>query len=103
MRLLITLLSLTLLGCVSQSSQGLQESKVLFKEGHYQAALPKLTALAQKGDPRAQYALAYMYYNGQGVYADETIATLWMKRAAEQGYKPAKQALELLQAKPRLS
>jgi TPR repeat protein len=44
-----------------------------------------LSALAEKGDPRAQTDLGLMYARGIGVTKDYAIAMRWFQRAAEQG------------------
>src|SRR5206468_3724764 len=50
-------------------------------------------ARAEKGDAGAQYALAYMYYQGRGVPQDYHEAVRWARMAAEQGNAKAQFAL----------
>ncbi|RFA31503.1 hypothetical protein CAI21_02180 [Alkalilimnicola ehrlichii] len=57
-----------------------------------------MRAEAQEGNPDAQYALGYMYFNGQGVEPDLDEAMEWIRRAAEQGHRPALEALTQLAA-----
>ncbi|MES5514929.1 sel1 repeat family protein, partial [Acinetobacter baumannii] len=52
------------------------------------------TKVAEKGIPAAQNNLAYMYAN---VYSDYENAKFWFKKAADNGYEPAKEALEQFQ------
>ena len=56
---------------------------------------------AQKGDPRAQYQLAIGYRDGLGTSIDIVKASNWFKRAAEQAYSPAKDALKKLEDEAR--
>ncbi|HFG4493967.1 TPA: tetratricopeptide repeat protein, partial [Acinetobacter baumannii] len=57
-------------------------------------ALELYTKVAEKGIPAAQNNLAYMYAN---VYSDYENAKFWFKKAADNGYEPAKEALEQFQ------
>lgn len=57
-------------------------------------ALELYTKVAKKGVPKAQNNLAYMYAN---VYLDYEKAKFWFQKAADNGYVPAKEALEQLQ------
>lgn len=58
--------------------------------------LDQLQQAAQAGDPDAQYALGYMYYNGKNVAQNTQVALDWIKRAAVQGQEQAVKALALL-------
>ncbi len=49
--------------------------------------------MAKKGDPQAQYKLAYMYENGQGTEKDLNKATGWYKKAAKKRFPAAKMRL----------
>ena len=57
-----------------------------FNNGDYATALEEWTPLAEQGYPKAQFNLAYMYKNGQGVLQDYQTAAKWYTLAAEQGY-----------------
>ncbi len=48
---------------------------------------------ANRGDARAQYALAKLYYNGEGVTKDLTKAVEWYQKAADQGDAKAQLSL----------
>jgi TPR repeat protein len=50
---------------------------------------------AEQGDAKAQYDLALMYVNSQGVAADEVEADKWFHKAADQGHVPAEYAVGL--------
>jgi TPR repeat protein len=56
---------------------------------------------ARRGDADAQYSLAGMYKNGQGVAADRDQAIAWYRKAAAQKHARAKSALSLMQANQR--
>ena len=59
--------------------------------------LPKdfksLKALAEKGDARAQFHLAIMFYDGEGVEQSLKEAAKWYRKAAEQGHADAQVCL----------
>jgi len=50
-------------------------------------------ARAEKGDAKAQFDLAFMYYAGKGVPQDYTAAFDWSRKSADQGYAKAQDAL----------
>ncbi len=64
--------------------------------------LPKdfksLKALAGRGDARAQFHLAIMFYDGEGVEQSLKEAAKWTRKAAEQRYAQAQYVLGLLYA-----
>jgi hypothetical protein len=57
--------------------------------GNYQIALHIWRPLAEKAYVRAQFGLATLYYEGQGVAQDFVESAHWFSLAAEQGYAPA--------------
>ncbi|MBL8773197.1 MAG: sel1 repeat family protein [Phenylobacterium sp.] len=60
------------------------------------AALPRLTALAERGDAQAQMHLASLYETGgPGVPKDKAAARSWMRRAADGGDRLAMHNLAL--------
>lgn len=52
---------------------------------------------AEGGDAQAPYRLGVRYYKGDGVAQDKAEAAKWYRKAAEQGYQPAKEKLKALQ------
>ena len=58
----------------------------------------ELQEYAKDGDATAQFNLGRCYYNGEGVAMDRSEAARWFRKAAEQGYLPAQEALKILQA-----
>jgi TPR repeat protein len=49
------------------------------------APLDRLTALANKGDPRAEFVIGLKYLKGDGVPANDVQAAHWFERAAQSG------------------
>jgi TPR repeat protein len=64
---------------------------------HYDLALPQLLWAAQMGNPNAQYAVGYMYFNGLGTPQDDILAYHWFKKSAEAGNTRGRQALQAVQ------
>ena len=62
----------------------------------YSVALRLCRPLAEQGDAKAEFALGFMYTNGEGVQQDYTEAALWYRQAADQGYARAQSALGFL-------
>ena len=56
-----------------------------FKRGDYAAAMREWKALADQGQPLAQFNLGVLHENGQGVPQDYVQAFKWYHKAAEQG------------------
>ena len=52
-----------------------------------------LTVQANQGDAEAQYSLAVMYDDGEGVDEDSSKAIEWLKKSANQGYAKAQYEL----------
>jgi TPR repeat protein len=51
---------------------------------------------AERGDPRAQTKVGFMYETGRGLPQDYMLAVAWYRRAAEQGYPPAQHLLGMM-------
>ena len=60
-----------------------------YEAGDNTRALEIWKPLAETGDPRAQYAVANLYFAGLGVKKNQATAAYWMERAAEQGLSMA--------------
>jgi TPR repeat protein len=50
------------------------------------AAVKAVYEAAERGDAEAQFALANIYYNGEGITQDYEQAAIWTSTAAEQGH-----------------
>ncbi len=100
---LVSFLALTLISCAlphppprTYTESELLQGKRDFDAGYYKRAMRELLPLACEGNPEAQYAVGYMYYYGLGVAQDTDVGYFWIKRAADQNYRPAIKALELI-------
>jgi TPR repeat protein len=62
--------------------------------------IAQLEQAAQAGDPDAQYAMGYMYYEGKNLPEDKEAARNWIKRAAVQGQPQAMEAIRLIAPEP---
>ncbi len=90
--------SLILAGCATAPQDGgaapeIAEARQAWLAGDFDRAFPALHDAAAAGQPRAQYAVGYMYYYGQGVPEDTDKALAWIRRAAESGDALAVEAL----------
>ena len=73
----------------SQPSYIHKQGLKAYNTGDYATALKKFRQTAEKGYVDSQYRLGYMYYNGEGVTKNDTLAATWFTQAAEQGYAAA--------------
>lgn len=90
LKVIISLISaFTLYACSYYNAYLLEEGEYNFKNRHYHLAFLQLMPLAEHGQPEAEYAIAYMYFYGQGVTEDLQAASDWMNRSAAQHYPPA--------------
>ena len=94
-KLTVALLLFTLSALTSWAGDYLKGVSA-YKSGDYAAAFKEFAALAEQGDVDAQYNLAVMYHNGQGVPQDDKQAVKWNTKAAEQGKAKAKYNLALM-------
>src|SRR5262252_4407608 len=58
-----------------------------------------LFGAAERGDPRAQTRIGFMYETGHGLPQDYMLAVAWYQRAAEQGYPRAQHLLGMMYQK----
>ncbi|WP_426879352.1 tetratricopeptide repeat protein [Glaesserella parasuis] len=81
------LLSFTIVGNVYAETAEEKFSRAVQydKQQNYQAAFPIFKELAEQGYSTAQFNLALMYFEGQGVSQDYHQAAKWYQKAAEQG------------------
>ena len=79
------------------SSTGIVESGIAaYQKGDYEGAVRYWASAAEKGDPRAQYALGTLYSSGQGVTKDSVKAAEFFRLAADQNYTVAQIGLSAL-------
>jgi len=65
------------------------------KQDFYEAA-EVCKKMADKGEMNAQFSMAVMYYQGNGVMADAGQAQKWMRKAALKGHNQAQYNLGLM-------
>jgi uncharacterized protein len=70
-----------------------QDGRDAFDRGDYSTAVKEFKMLAQKNDPRGQYALAVLYDLGEGVSQSSKEAVKLYRLAAEQGFADAQNNL----------
>jgi TPR repeat protein len=69
---------------LSPAQASFEEAVAAANEGQFVAAFEAFSVLAKQGDARAQQALGWMYYEGQGRARDYGRAAHWYRKAAEQ-------------------
>lgn len=93
-------LCLLLAGCATQPATDSADRMELARQAYltqdYERAFALTRAEAELGNPRAQYVLGYMYYNGEGVLPDPELALKWIRAAASRGDAKAVEALSRL-------
>jgi len=67
------------------------------KQSYYEAA-DVCKKMAQKGERNAQFSLAVMYYQGNGMMSNMTESQKWMRKAALQNHNQAQYNLGLMVA-----
>ena len=67
-----------------------------YENGNFLSAAVLLQSLAEKDNAVAQYHLAFMYFNGDGLNQDEDTAAYWFERAARNGHAAAQDTLAYL-------
>jgi len=96
MKQLTNIFLLTFLLAFSVQAATLADAKIAIRTQNFGKAVSILKPLASKGDRQAQYQLAVMYRNGQGVAENPGKAAQWMIRSARQGYKRAQYSMAVL-------
>ncbi len=90
---IVTLSILT--GCTSNTSS-LDRAEKNYYAHDYARAFKELWTPVEAHDPRATYAMGYMYYYGIGTDKDQDIGRSLIRRAAAMHYPPAIEALKLI-------
>ena len=83
------------MGTPSQSAD-FDKGRTAYEKGDFEIALKELKPLAEQGDVNAQFYLALMYDDGDGVPEDAKEAVRWYQLAAEQGYASAQHNLGMM-------
>ncbi len=63
---------------------------------NYEDAAKWYLLAAQQSNKDAQFLLASIYMQGQGVLQDDKEAMKWLRRAAKQGHAEAQKMLDLM-------
>jgi TonB family protein len=71
-------------------------AQLAYKKGDYEAAAKDYRSMAELGNTVAQYDLAALYLNGEGVKQSILNAYAWASLAAANGHAPAKALAEKL-------
>ena len=71
----------------------MEHALALERVGDWKSAFLLLMPLAEQGDASAQYALGFMYANGQGVPQDSAESMKWYRKASDQGNADAQNNL----------
>lgn len=92
---LLIIIAVLLQACASpKHSQEVEQGRLYFESGEFKKAMHSLLPAAVAGNPRAEYAVGYMYYYGYGVSRDDESGMFWMSRAADCHYPPAVKAVD---------
>ena len=84
-----------LLIAFAQMTWANQCTDLMQKKDFYEAS-DVCQSMAQKGDKNAQFSLALMYYEGNGLMVDLAQAQKWMRKAALQNYNQAQYNLGIM-------
>ena len=94
-RLVVCATAIVLAATVSGHADSLARGNAAFVRGDYNSAARELVPLAERGNPRAQTMLGFMYATGQGVPQNYDAASYWYRLAAERGDTTAQYLLGL--------
>lgn len=61
------------------------EAVLAYDQGRFDEALDEFQALADRGDPGAEFMLGAMHFYGKGVRRDDAAAAIWFHKAAVKG------------------
>ena len=75
--------------------------KAAYARSDYKNAFREFKTEANRGHARAQFALGFMYYNGQGITRNYAEAAKWYRKAAEHGIADAQSSLGVMYANGR--
>ncbi|MBI3901618.1 MAG: sel1 repeat family protein [Nitrosomonadales bacterium] len=78
---------------------GLPEAKAAYQRKDFDTAEKELESLVAQGIPEAEFLVAQMFENGEGVQQNNMEAMSWYHKAASHGYAPAQNNLGWLYEK----
>src|SRR2546430_17214110 len=96
---IVTCLTANLVGGNARSATDEDEFRrglSAFNAAEYATALNIWRPLAERGEPRSQAGIGFMYHRGMGVRADDREAAIWLLRAAEHGQAEGQLMLGIL-------
>lgn len=93
---IILSVTLALSACGHSDLSHYVHARAAYQQKQYSKAIARLTPAATHGNSKAQYALGYMYYYGEGVKANQQLARAWFIKAAAGGNQKAAKALQLI-------
>src|SRR5262249_19179005 len=82
--------------CAGSDEDDFRHGLSAFNNGDYATAHKIWRPLAERGEPRSEAAIGFMYHRGHGVAADDRQAAIWLNRAAEQGQAEGQLMLGIL-------
>ena len=71
------------------AAQNFESGLSAYNRADFERAFDEWDALAQFGNPRAQFGMGLLYSFGQGVETNDVLAMDWFSRAAERGHPGA--------------
>lgn len=95
MRLVVLVTLLIVTAATFAHADSLSAGNAALARGDYNNAAQQLLPLAERGQPRAQAMIGFMYATGQGVPQSYDAAAYWYRLAAEQGDTTAQYLLGL--------
>lgn len=95
MRIAVCAATLVLAATASGHANPYTRGNAAFLRGDYNTAARELVPLADRGNPRAQAMLGFMYATGQGMPQNYDAASYWYRLSAEQGDTTAQYLLGL--------
>jgi TPR repeat protein len=73
------------LGLAASAAAGpFEDGAAAYKSGDYATAIRLWQPLADQGNADAQTQLGFMYWKGQGVSPDNSVAVSWYRKAADE-------------------
>ena len=98
MRIAYTLYLAVAIGQICAIGSDFNAGLAAYEKGDFVTARKEWEAVAETGNPLAQFNLALLYYDGHGAPQDYEAAFHWFSRAANQGYVKAERNLGAMYA-----
>jgi TPR repeat protein len=85
----LLILTFSLAASGASFAQTYEQGRAAYKEDDFKTAFAIFQPLANQGHAQAQFSLAILYDEGEGVQKDIQKAAFWYRKAAEQGHRDA--------------